>query len=188
MRIAALLCSAWSPIRRIGSDKKAAAAVEFALILPIMLTLYISGVSVTEAFNINRKVIIAAHTIADLTARYDEVNDGKIKDILNAAEAVFAPYPSDKLTVTVTSVKIWPDGRAEVLWSKTKTDGKIKDGRSGNVTSEIPEALKVADTGLIWGEASYVYEPAVAYELTGKIHLSERTFLRPRIGTFVTEE
>ncbi len=149
-------------------------AVEFALILPVMLTLYIGGVSVTEALNIDRKVIVAAHTIADLTARTDEVTDAM--GILDAAEAVIMPYPSDKLMVTVTIVKIDEDGKAVAECSETKGGTK----RSGDVTNEIPDALKKSVGDLVWGEASYVYEPTIGYVISGKINLYERTFMRPR--------
>lgn len=183
MRIATLVDSACSPLRRFGADRDAAVAVEFALILPVMLTLYIGCVSVTEALNIDRKVIQAAYTVADLTARAEkkEVTDADIGEILDAAEAVIVPYSSDRLTVTVTSVEIDADGKAKTLWRATKSkDGTEITDQSVDVTSKIPDALKKSGTGLVWGEVSYNYEPAIGYVISGEINLYERTFMRPR--------
>src|SRR5476651_1523421 len=33
----------WRPIRRLVNDRRAVSAVEFALVLPVMLTLYVGG-------------------------------------------------------------------------------------------------------------------------------------------------
>ena len=58
--------------------------------------------------------------------------------------------------------------------------------RTGVVTTSIPAALMVANTSLIWGEASYLYRPTIGWTITGTLTLSDRFFLRPRLSNSVT--
>lgn len=184
MRIAALLRSAWAPIRRLADDPSGVAAVEFALVLPVMLTLYIGGVSVTEAISIDRKVTLISYTVADLTAQASSVNAAEITNILNAASAAISPYSAATLKVTVSAVKIDANQVATVDWSETLNGTK----RSGNVSSLIKPELRIPNTGLIWGEASYTYKPAIGYVITGTISLADEIFLRPRQSAYVTKQ
>ena len=56
-------------LRRLASDRQGASAIEFAILLPLMVTLYISGFEISQAVSIYRKVTIIAHTVADLVAQ-----------------------------------------------------------------------------------------------------------------------
>src|ERR1700692_1888012 len=50
-------------------DRRGLSAVEFALLLPLMLTLYLGGVEVSNGVAADRKVAITARTVADLASR-----------------------------------------------------------------------------------------------------------------------
>ena len=58
-----------APLGRFLCDRCGLAAVEFALILPVMLTLYFGGVEVTNMLVANRRVTSVAYTAADLAAQ-----------------------------------------------------------------------------------------------------------------------
>ena len=44
----------------------------------------------------------------------------------------------------------------------------------------------VANTSLIWGEASYAYRPTIGWTITGTLNLGDKFFLRPRQSSSVT--
>ena len=50
-------------------DERGVSAVEFALLLPLMVTLYLGGVEVSQGLTIDRKVTLVARTVADLAAQ-----------------------------------------------------------------------------------------------------------------------
>ena len=49
MQVALLIARARRPIRRLLRDKRGISAVEFAMLLPLMVTLYLGGVEVSQA-------------------------------------------------------------------------------------------------------------------------------------------
>ncbi len=56
-------------IRGFSRDTRGVAAVEFALILPLLLLLYIGSVEATLLYTTDRGVATIASTVADLVAR-----------------------------------------------------------------------------------------------------------------------
>jgi Flp pilus assembly protein TadG len=172
-----------APIRRFAADQSGVSAVEFAILLPLMLTMYLGGVEVSQAVSANRKTTLVAHTIGDLTAQASNLTSADVTNVLNAGAAVAYPFSASNLKVTVTSVCINSSATvATVAWSRTQNG----TAHSGVVTSSIPTALMVANTSLIWSEASYAYRPTVGWTITGTLNLSDRFFLRPRLSSSVT--
>ncbi len=182
MKIERHLHFATRPLNRFAFNQSGVSAIEFALLLPLMLTLYLGGVEITQAVSADRKVVLIAHTVADLTARSSTVSSADMTNILNASSAVAAPYSVANLKVTVSSVTIDATGKATIAWSETLNGTK----RSGDVSSLIPAALLVPSTSLIWGEAQYGYKPAIGYVITGTLSLADQTYLRPRLSNSVT--
>src|ERR1051325_11821548 len=75
-------------LRRFQDDKRGVSAVEFAMLLPLMVTLYIGGVEVSSAIAVDRKVTLVARTVGDLVAQSTSVNATDMTNILNAASSV----------------------------------------------------------------------------------------------------
>lgn len=179
------------PVRRFAGDDGGVSAVEFALLLPVMLTLYLGGVEVTQAVSIDRKVTLVSHTVADLVAQAATVSTTDLTNILAASSAVLAPYSSSSLKVTVSSVVVDKSKKATIDWSSTLNGTARTKGT--DVSSLIPSALlapcATATTActLIWGEASYSYKPTIGYVITGTLPLSDQIFMKPRMTNQVTK-
>ncbi len=48
-------------------DRRGVSADEFAMLLPLMVTLYLGSVETSQGIATSRKVTLTAHTLADLT-------------------------------------------------------------------------------------------------------------------------
>jgi Flp pilus assembly protein TadG len=175
---------ATTPLRCFAADQSGVSAVEFAILLPLMLTMYLGGVEVSQAVSADRKTTLVAHTVGDLVAQQSNVTSAYVTTVLvNASAAVAYPFSPNNLKATVTSVCINSTGTvATVAWSRTQNGTT----HSGVVTSSIPTALMVPNTSLIWGEAGYAYRPTVGWTITGTLNLSDKFFLRPRLASSVT--
>jgi Flp pilus assembly protein TadG len=158
-----------------------ASAVEFAMILPLMITFYLGGVELSQGIAVDRKVTLAARAVADLTAQATSVNSTDILNILEASSAVVAPWPQDKLKVKVSQVKIDAAGSAKVQWGEAKNTS----ARGVNEAVTLPAALKIPNTWLIWGEVQYDYTPVIGYVVTGTLQLKDHIYMRPRLSDCV---
>jgi Flp pilus assembly protein TadG len=124
-------------VRRFADDRRAVSAIEFAVIAPLMITIYLGGVEVSQAVAVNRKTTIVAHTVADLVAQVAKVTDADMQDVLNASSSVATPYGISNLTVTVSCLDIDNTGVAKVKWSDTMHG----TARTPNTTVTVDPAL-----------------------------------------------
>jgi Flp pilus assembly protein TadG len=167
--------------RGFARDRDGVSAIEFALIAPLMITLYLGGVEVTQAVAVDRKTTLIAHTVADLVAQVASVTNADMQDVLNASAAVAAPYVVSNLKVTVSSVVIDANGKATIAWSDTLNG----TARAVGSVIALPSALAVANTSLIWGEVTYAYKPMVGWVITGTLNLGDQIYMRPRVANTV---
>ena len=78
--------------RKFASNTEGMAAVEFAMILPLMLTLYLGAAELSQGIGADRKVTMTARTVADLVSQVTSINNADMTNSLNAAAAVMAPF------------------------------------------------------------------------------------------------
>jgi Flp pilus assembly protein TadG len=161
-----------------ANDHRGVSAVEFAILAPLMVTLYLGGVEVSDAVAASRKTTIVARTVADLVAQDSKLTNAGKDEVLSAAKFVGTPYANANLGITVSSIKIDNAGIAKVEWSDTK-DGKALTVGS---TVTLDAALAVPNTWLILGEATYKYKPTFGEGITGPINLYDKIYMRPRIS------
>jgi Flp pilus assembly protein TadG len=162
-------------------DKRGVSAVEFAMLLPLMLTLYLGGVEVSQGISIDRKVTLTARTVADLVAQVATIDTAGVNAALGAATAIMAPYPDANAKVTVSVVDIDSNGNAKVKWSSSKNG----TARAVGSSVSLPAALNVPSSSLVWGEAQYDYQPSIGYVVTGSMNLTDQIFMRPRLSETV---
>jgi Flp pilus assembly protein TadG len=168
-------------LQRFVNDPRGVSAVEFAMLLPLMLTLYLGGVEISQGVSIDRKVTLTTRTIADLASQVASINNASMTNMLNATTAVMSPYSTANLKVTVSSVTIDANGVAKIAWSDTFQGTK----RAVGSTVTLPAALNVANTSLIWSEVSYSYTPTIGYVVTGTLNLNDQIWMRPRLSDTV---
>ena len=168
---------------RLAQERRGVAAVEFAMLLPLMVTLYLGAVEISQGVGVDRKVTLTTRTVADLASQVSSINNADMTNVLNASSSVIAPFDATKLKVTVSEVKIDASNLATIAWSDTLPGGTA---RAVGSTVTLPTALKVANTYLIWGEVSYSYKPAIGYVVTGTLNLSDQIYMRPRISDSVS--
>src|SRR3954470_16355345 len=99
-----------SSLRR---DQRGVSAVEFAMLLPLMITLYLGAVEISQGVGIDRKVTLTTRTVADLASQVSSINNADMTNLLNASAAVIAPYDTTKLKVTVSEITIDTNGTAK---------------------------------------------------------------------------
>jgi Flp pilus assembly protein TadG len=169
-------------ISRLACDQRGVSAVEFAMLLPLMLTLYLGTVEISQGIAVDRKVTLTARTVADLVSQTTSIDNAGMTNSLNAGTAVIVPYEPGKLSIVVSSVTVDAAGKATVAWS----DAFNGAPRSKGSTVTLPPALNIPNSSLIWSEAQYSYTPTIGYILSGTLLLKDQIYMRPRLSDSVT--
>jgi Flp pilus assembly protein TadG len=172
-------------IRRFRSDKRGVSAVEFALILPVMLLLYAGTVEISEALSVDRKVNQLSATVGDLVAQRMTMNTTEINNIFDAATAIMEPYDTSEVAILVMTVDIAANGGQTVGWARAKYDTAPSAGSASPIV--IPEEVAVPETQVVVARVRYEFESPFSgfmSSITGQTSYSlEHVFmLRPRLG------
>jgi Flp pilus assembly protein TadG len=176
-----------SVLKLIG-DRNGVAAIEFAMIVPIMLVMFFGTVEFSSAVAVNRKVTLIARTLSDLTSQSLSVGNTDLTNFFTASDAIMTPYPPLS-TQSASLCELYIDPitlRAKVEWNVSATfnsAGVVTLGPAvaANCPIAIPSQLAVGGTYLIFSKVTYPYTPAVGY--MGAIPtfpLSDVSYTRPR--------
>jgi Flp pilus assembly protein TadG len=171
-------------------DRRGLAAVEFAMILPVMLLLFFGTVEFSSGVAVDRKVTLMARTLSDLTSQSPSVADTDLVNFFSASVGIMTPYDATPTKAQLSEVYVDSTKIAKVKWTKAATiaagatQATLSTSTRTNgqdVTSVIPSALLIPNTFLIFSEVNYTYKPAVGYVM-GKdgINLSDVAYTRPR--------
>jgi Flp pilus assembly protein TadG len=142
---------------RIVRDQRGVSAVEFALILPTMIVLYLGIAEVGNAITVYRRVSEVASTAADLTAQVKTVSTADLGDIVSAAGAILSPYSTQPLKIVLSSVVADQNNNGKVAWSYSNKGA----GRAANSAYPVPAGLTEANSSVIVAEVTYSYTPLV---------------------------
>lgn len=173
-------------------DRRGVAAVEFALVLPLMLIMYLGMAVTTIGISIDRKLTIASRALADLTAQRGRISDSEKDNIFAAAAAVMAPYSPAGAELALFSVYIDSKGAARVCWSDANKAGIAP--AAGSAYTFPPSAADLTrnvSSSVIVGQVTYPYSTGLAgvFEMlglfggvfdNGVLRMSETTYMRPR--------
>jgi Flp pilus assembly protein TadG len=169
-------------LTRFAEECRGLAALEFAMLLPMMLTLFLGSVEVTSGVAIQRKVNITARSLADLSSQFTSIAASDMSNILNSSTDIIYPYAAANQQSVVSEVSVNAQGVATVVWSAT-LNGTART--VGSVVT-VPSNLAAPNTYLLLGEASYNYAPSYGFVVTGTLTLSSQTFMMPRQSSSVS--
>ncbi len=164
------------------ANENGVVAVEFALILPILLLLYLGAVETSRAVTFNKKMVNAAADMGDLVARVKgSISENELDDYFAAARITMSPLSADNLKQVVSSVYIDENGDTSVIWSRGYNGGQAHAEGSAY---EIPDDIAgIAEDGyIIVSKASLTYQPITNFIFTNGFTFEKEFFLLPRHG------
>jgi Flp pilus assembly protein TadG len=161
---------------RLWQGDAGAITVEFAIVAPVLIMIFIGMVEFTEAFTINRKLAHSAGAVSDLVAQETAVTSAQLGTIRDIAAEIMRPY-QPPTSLVILSVVEGSDETVRVAWSDPAS------AYAPGTAYTLPQAgLTEPNTGLIVTEATYTFTPTISHFLTGTFTLTERAFFRPRSG------
>ena len=172
-----------SVLKRLGSDQRGVAAVEFALIAPIAILLYAGFAELTMAMMAERRAAHTASVVADLVSQSTSVSTAQMTDIFNVANSIIYPFTPTPLKLRVTSVTADAMGVARVTWSQGRGMGPLTGGAA---VSAFPANLLAAGESVIMADVQYAYTSPLKMTLPSALTFNDTFYLKPRRSPSVT--
>jgi Flp pilus assembly protein TadG len=171
----------------LARDRSAIAAVEFALILPIMLMLFIGSYETANLVLAYMKLEAAAETAADLIAQTRAktvLQSTDFTSITNAANQVLTPLPTSgsQLKIAYASVT-YNTGSPVIDWHHEVNNATaITVAAANNIESlaNLGSTTNGSKDSVIVVKLTYAYSSSVSYVLNSSYTLSGWAFNRPR--------
>lgn len=161
-------------LKRFGKDRKGLAAVEFALIAPVMVLIFYGATELSSALDCNARVGRVSATVADLVAQSTSVSTTDTTNVFGAANAILYPFASSNAKIVVTSLVSDANNKVTVGWSEAQNTPKRT-----TVPANIPASILPANSSLIYAEVTYRFTPAASFFL-GTVDLKSTFFAKPR--------
>jgi Flp pilus assembly protein TadG len=176
-----------SRIRRFSHDVRAVAAVEFALVVPLLITLYLGTIEATMLYSADHKVATVASTMADLVSRENgEIKGTVLTTYFAAAATIMQPYTTTGLGQVVSLLAIDPDdGAATVKWSVASGTAEDREDDSDYplaADTQINILARGAGGWLVASEITYPHTPSIGYVIPATINLRHVQYYLPRFA------
>lgn len=155
------------------------AAVEFALIAPIMILIFVGVVESSGALAASRKTLLASNTLADLVAQETQILKSDLDDLFVGMEEIIDTRDIE-VTFRVASVSFdSADGKVKVDWSYDSTGAQPY--APGSVYAGGLNAALFDDTSsLIVAETAYAYSSPVSQKIIGPMTFDKMASRWPR--------
>jgi Flp pilus assembly protein TadG len=179
-------------------DRSGIAAIEFAVIVPVMLVMFFSTFEISSAVAVDRKLSLVVRTLSDLTSQSlpsptpqspsATVADIDLQSTFTASISILAPYSPTPTKATLSEIYIDSNQVAKIQWSKAATIASgatqatlVASSHNVGDIVVVPIALQVKKTYVILSEVSYLYTPAVGYVMgNAGVTLNDQAYTRPR--------
>lgn len=195
------LCSACaSKLSRLIKDRRGIAAVEFAIIVPLLLAMYFVTMEAGQGLETNKKLGRVSSTIADLVTQEQGFSAAELNAILQIGAAIIQPYNRSRPSIYVTAMQYngATPAVATVTWRRSLVNGVAGNAAPPvNRTPVVPVSLRVANTFLVQVHVILDYNPVINWAgkesatgfhspFTINLPMSETYYLRARNGPTVT--
>ena len=178
--------------RRLHRDLRGSAAVEFALIAPVLILFYFGVAEYCQALMAERKASHVAASVGDLVAQTDALTTAQMTDIFNISGMLLAPFPSSQISMCVSQISLTNSTTANVDWVQPY-QGATCTAKNTNVFNTLPKStitptqpfINVGES-VIYSQAFYTYVSPVKYLIKSNINFTEAFYMRPRKSTTIS--
>jgi len=179
--------------RRRAINEDGTAAVEFAMVAPIMITMLFGVAETSLALICRADVSLMAGTAADLISQANTVNTADVKNVYDAAGTILYPYydpasGSAKPTIRLTSVIDNGSGAVgqnhltgKVAWTCTQPgSGTLPPATAVGGTVTLPQAIMTAGGSVIIAEIAYKYDSPTTKTIAATMNFTNNFYTKPR--------
>jgi Flp pilus assembly protein TadG len=159
-------------LSRFARAKDGAAAVEFALLAPLMVLVLFGSIELINMLQANQRVENTAISLADVISRDTEVDDDEIDGVWASVTPLMFPSTAVGMDLRITSISFDENNNAEVVWSEVC--GVQNSGQCGassyahlnagaSVSSNDLPQSNTPGSSLIRVETTFLYRPIIGF-------------------------
>ncbi|HKP23226.1 MAG TPA: TadE/TadG family type IV pilus assembly protein [Dongiaceae bacterium] len=181
-------------IRKLRRNDRGVAAIEFALLLPLLITLMIGSLEVTFKIWATQKAEKLSVTLADVIAQSQEVTTSDLNSLVSAVNRIMEPFPfgSDGAVIISSVYQPVPEegdelGEPIVNWQRKfpQSGGLEVESKIGDQGEDaaLPNGFDMYEKeNCIVAEVYYKYTPIMPGMLFDESVVYRRSFFKPRLG------
>lgn len=167
------------------SDRAGNVAVEFALIAPILIALFLGTAELTRYVLAVQKMNRVASSVSDLVARADGISESALNDIFAAASSIADPFDFANDGRMIVSGIANPSGAGPVIaWQRVSPGNIVVQSEfgteGGNADLGQGISLRLGET-MIAVETFYDFDPVITNDYIAAQQVYTSAFNRPRI-------
>lgn len=178
-------------LRKLWRDKSGVAAIEFALLLPFLLVLFIGCLEVTFKIWSTQKAEKLAVTLADVIAQSQEVTVADLQSLVSSIDKIMEPFPFGNDGVVFISSVYLPQAEEDAEPGDPVVNWQYKKGTFSatsqigveNSTATLPNGFDLNERdNVIVAEVFYKYTPIAPGVMFDEDIVYRRAFFKPRLG------
>lgn len=178
-------------LRRFAAHAHGMAVVEFAIMLPVLMTMFYGCIEATRFILATQKAEKLAHTVADVTAQSTTVTSAGLSQLLEATNDIMNPFPFHAQgRVLITSLYRAPgSANAVVNWRHSGGGVWVATSAFGAVgsTPTMPGDFTFDEReNLIAAEVFFQWSPLISSQFFGTRVIYRQAFYKPRFGALIT--
>lgn len=184
--------AAWKCRKKTRRSEKGIAALEFALTLPVWVTLMLGVCDGTYCLLVNEKVNRIAYTVSDIVTQYqDPMTLAILNDTTSAASQLMLPYSFGAQGIVIVSSVYKPTGQSPMIeWQYVGGGSMVQSSKIGSTggAATLPNGLTMNDGDcVIVTEVYYQFTPMfLSDSLFPSSLIYDVAMYKPRLGPLLT--
>lgn len=171
----------FASFRSLLKDQRGLGGVEFAIVTPLLIMIYIGAFELSLGFTVAGKAARASSAVADLVSQQTEVNKAYLGNMSNVVKSILAPYEGSTYTLKISGIEVTGANQGTVIWSRDQ-NGAVP--YAANSTTTVPAQFTATKAFVIRTELIVEHEVLLfAQNLASSsntVDLSKTTYFRSR--------
>lgn len=168
-------------IRVFRQDESGVSALEFALVAPFLLSLWLGMVTILDTEHATTKIGKVSATVADIIAQAPQVDSAYINAAFDAGKAMLGDTEAGSMKQIVAGIQVDKKGKQTMLWhcGRNYGSGELAPA-AANI--KLPSHLLQQEGFIVASYAEYKHTPLYGDQFIGEHKYEYLNYYVPRVS------
>jgi Flp pilus assembly protein TadG len=171
-------------VSEIRKNEDGLAAIEFAILAPLLISMYFGLAEIASAVAVDRSVSHATNVIGDLASQTSNIDKEDLEDVLSATIRVMNIENASGATIQIDSWARGSDGKNTLVGSAVMNNGSAS--LPSFDPASVDNSMMNENSGIVVARIAYNYTPLKFMYMKQDFTMSDTFILKPRRSTEVT--